>query len=159
MYNVNASVPKTLVKFLVRYVAEHQFEGKVRNTLFSVADTEISPELLPPDKDGKIRQSTEQSVGPYELHDFFMFNLVRYGFTPAKVLYLAQHAEGWSQDYSADEIKRWLGVNLTRAFSQQYKRDNVPNGPKVGSISLSPRGDWRMPSDASVAAWIRSLDA
>ena len=158
MYNVNASVPKTLVKFLVRYVAEHQFEGKVRDTLFSVADTEISPELLPPDEKGNIRQSTEDTVGPYELHDFFMFNLVRYGFSPAKVLYLAEHASGWSKNYSAEEIKRWLTVNLTRAFSQQYKRDDVPNGPKVGSISLSPRGDWRMPSDASVAAWIRTLE-
>ena len=158
MYNVNASVPKTLVKFLVQYVAEYQFEGKVRDTLFSVADTEISPELLPPDENGEIRQSTEETVGPYELHDFFMFNLVRYGFSPAKVLYLAQQAEGWSKDYSPEEIKRWLTVNLTRAFSQQYKRDDVPNGPKVGSLSLSPRGDWRMPSDASVAAWIRTLD-
>lgn len=157
MYNVNCSVPKTLVKFLVQYVAEHQFEGKAQDTLFSVAETEISPELLPPDKTGEIRQSTEETVGPYELHDFFMFNLVRYGFSPAKVLYLAQHATGWSKDYTADEIKHWLAVNLKRAFSQQYKRDDVPNGPKVGSISLSPRGDWRMPSDASVNAWIRSI--
>jgi len=158
MYNVNASVPKTLVKFLVRYVAEHQFDGDTRDTLFSVAATEISPELLPTGKNGEARQSTEDSVGPYELHDFFMFNLVRYGFSPAKVLFLAKHATGWSTDYSHDEIKHWLSVNLRRAFSQQYKRDNVPNGPKVGSISLSPRGDWRMPSDASVAAWIRTLN-
>jgi len=149
MYNVNSSVPKTLVKFLVKYVAEHQFEGKAQDTLFSVAETEISPELLPPDESGKIRQSTEETVGPYELHDFFMFNLARYGFSPAKVLYLAQHATGWSKDYSSDEMKHWLAVNLKRAFSQQYKRDNVPNGPKVGSF---------MPSDASVNAWIRALD-
>lgn len=158
MYNVNSSVPKTLVKFLVKYVAEHQFEGKAQDTLYSVAETEISPELLPPDKTGNIRQSTEETVGPYELHDFFMFNLVRYGFSPAKVLYLAQHATGWSKSYTPDEMKHWLTVNLKRAFSQQYKRDNVPNGPKVGSMSLSPRGDWRMPSDASVNAWIQSLD-
>jgi len=157
MYNVNCSVPKTLVKFLVQYVAEHQFEGEIQNTLNSIADTEISPELLPPDDSGEIRQSTEATVGPYELHDFFMFNLVRYGFSPAKVLYLAQQAEGFSTEYSEADLKRWLTVNIQRAFNQQYKRDDVPNGPKVGSISLSPRGDWRMPSDASAAAWIRSL--
>ncbi len=157
MYNVNCSVPKTLVKFLVRYVAEHEFEGPVCETLLSVAETEISPELLPPDENGNIRQSTEETVGPYELHDFFFFNIVRYGFSPDKVLYLAEHAQGWSCEYTKEELKHWLGVNLKRAFSQQYKRDNIPNGPKVGSISLSPRGDWRMPSDASVAAWLRAL--
>lgn len=159
MYNVNCSVPKTLVKFLVRYVAEHQFEGDARSTLMSVAETEISPELLPPTDGGTTRQSTEATVGPYELHDFFMFNLIRYGFSPAKVLYLAQNATGWSEEHTDAEIKRWLTVNLERAFSQQYKRDNMPNGPKVGSISLSQRGDWRMPSDASAAAWIRSLNS
>jgi len=158
MYNVNCSVPKTLVKFLVQYVAEHQFEGDTANTLFSVANTEISPELLPPDESGNIRQSTEETVGPYELHDFFMFNFIRYGFSPEKILFLAKHANGWSKTYSDDEIKHWLAVNLRRAFAQQYKRDDVPNGPKVGSISLSPRGDWRMPSDASNAAWIRAID-
>ena len=157
MYNVNCSVPKTLVKFLVEYVANHQFEGEIQNTLNSVANTEISPELLPVDEN-KQAQSTEDTVGPYELHDFFMFNLARYGFSPKKVLFLAKQAEGWSQDYSEAELKKWLKINIKRAFSQQYKRDDVPNGPKVGSLSLSPRGDWRMPSDASSAAWLDSLD-
>ena len=157
MYNVNCSVPKTLVKFLVKYVAENEFDEEARATLLSIAETEITPELLPASTDGSVSQSTEDTVGPYELHDFFMFNLARYGFSPAKVLYLAQNAEGWSRSYSNDEIKHWLQVNLQRAFSQQYKRDDVPNGPKVGSLSLSPRGDWRMPSDAAVDAWLRSL--
>ncbi|MBX2825203.1 MAG: NAD(+) synthase [Gammaproteobacteria bacterium] len=157
MYNVNCSVPKTLVRFLVEYVAEHEFDSEVRETLLSVAATEISPELLPPDSNGEIAQSTEETVGPYELHDFFMFHLTRSGFTPSKVLYLARHASGWSRDYTDAEIKHWLETNLRRAFSQQYKRDDVPNGPKVGSVSLSPRGDWRMPSDASVQAWLRDF--
>lgn len=157
MYNVNCSIPKTLVRFLVEYVANNEFDGEVRDTLLSIAVTEISPELLPPDEGGKGAQSTEDTVGPYELHDFFMFHLARHGFTPEKVLYLAQHAKGWSKAYSEDEIRHWLEVNLRRAFSQQYKRDDVPNGPKVGSVSLSPRGDWRMPSDASVAAWLKNI--
>ena len=158
MYNVNCSVPKTLVKFLVEYVADIQFEGAVSDTLLSIANTEISPELLPVNEQTQEAQSTEDTVGPYELHDFFMFNLARYGFSPEKVLYLANQAEGWSREYSDEELKHWLKVNIKRAFSQQYKRDDVPNGPKVGSLSLSPRGDWRMPSDASAAAWIASLD-
>ncbi len=157
MYNVNCSVPKTLVKFLVEYVANTEFESPVSDTLLSIAATEITPELLPPDQHGNIAQSTEDTVGPYELHDFFLFNLVRYGFSPSKVYFLAQQAEGWSRDYDKKTIKHWLGVNIKRAFAQQYKRDDVPNGPKVGSVSLSPRGDWRMPSDASSEAWLRDL--
>ena len=117
----------------------------------------ISPELLPPDSQGNILQNTEDTVGPYELHDFFMFYLTRFGFSPRKILYLAQHAQGWSQTYSLDDMKKWLKVNIERAFTQQYKRDDVPNGPKVGSVSLSPRGDWRMPSDGSAAAWLKDL--
>jgi len=158
MYNVNCSVPKTLVKFLVEYVANNQFEGDVTTTLTSIANTEISPELLPVNEQTQQAQSTEDTVGPYELHDFFMFHMARYGFSPAKVMYLAQQAEGWSREYSKAELKNWLRINIERAFSQQYKRDDVPNGPKVGSLSLSPRGDWRMPSDASPAAWLASLD-
>ena len=157
MYNVNCSVPKTMVKFLVDYVANHEFEGDIRDTLTSIVETEISPELLPPTEGGTASQSTEAEVGPYELHDFFMFHLARHGSTPAKVLFLAEHAEGWSREYTREELKHWLAINLKRAFSQQYKRDDVPNGPKVGSLSLSPRGDWRMPSDAVVDAWLRSL--
>ncbi len=158
MYNVNCSIPKTLVKFLVEYVAVNQFDGEVQDTLLSIANTKISPELLPVSESTQEAQSTEDTVGPYELHDFFMFNIARYGFSPKKVLFLADQAEGWSKDYSTDELKKWLKVNIKRAFSQQYKRDDVPNGPKVGSLSLSPRGDWRMPSDASAAAWLDSLD-
>ncbi len=157
MYNVNCSVPKTMVRFLVDYVANHEFEGDIRHTLTSIVDTEISPELLPPTEGGKASQSTEAEVGPYELHDFFMFHLARHGSSPAKVLYLAENAEGWSKVYTREELTHWLTVNLKRAFSQQYKRDDVPNGPKVGSLSLSPRGDWRMPSDAVVDAWLRSI--
>ena len=161
MYNVNCSVPKTMVRFLVQYVAEHQFEGETCETLLSIANTEISPELLPPtktDDEAEVSQSTEDTVGPYELHDFFMFHIARLGFSPAKVLFLARYADGWSGEYTDDEIEGWLRVNLKRAFAQQYKRDDVPNGPKVGTLSLSPRGDWRMPSDASVAAWLATLD-
>ena len=158
MYNVNCSVPKTLVRFLVEYVASNEFEGDVRETLMSIAQTEISPELLPVSSETQEAQSTEDTVGPYELHDFFMFNLARYGFSPQKILFLASQAEGWSREYSAEEIKKWLTINIKRAFAQQYKRDDVPNGPKVGSLSLSPRGDWRMPSDASAQAWLDSLN-
>lgn len=158
MYNVNCSVPKTLVRFLVEYVAKHEFDGAVRDTLTSIASTEISPELLPVNEHTQEAQSTEDTVGPYELHDFFMFNLARYGFSPEKVLFLARQAEGWENQYSASELKQWLKVNISRAFSQQYKRDDVPNGPKVGSLSLSPRGDWRMPSDASASAWLKSIE-
>lgn len=157
MYNVNCSVPKTLVKFLVRYIANTQFESPVRETLLSVANTEISPELLPPDDNGNIAQSTEDTVGPYEIHDFFMYQFTRFGFSPEKILYLATFASGWSTEYSEETLRHWLRVNIKRAFAQQYKRDDVPNGPKVGSVSLSPRGDWRMPSDASASAWISSL--
>lgn len=158
MYNVNCSIPKTLVKFLVEYVAKTEFEGAVRETLMSIVNTEISPELLPPDENGEIAQSTEEKVGPYELHDFFMFNIVRHRFSPEKIMYLAGYAQGWHREYSHNEIAKWLRANVSRAFAQQYKRDDVPNGPKVGSVSLSPRGDWRMPSDADPAAWLRTLD-
>lgn len=161
MYNVNCSVPKTMVRFLVEYVAANEFSGETRETLNSIANTTISPELLPPSANAdheEVSQSTEDTVGPYELHDFFMFHIARLGFSPEKVFFLARHATGWSREYSDQEIAKWLKVNLQRAFAQQYKRDDVPNGPKVGSLSLSPRGDWRMPSDASVAAWLSSLD-
>jgi len=157
MYNVNCSIPKTLVKFLVQYVANNEFKDEIRDTLLSISNTEISPELLPLDKTTNQAQSTEETVGPYELHDFYMFNMIRYGFAPDKILFLASHAQGWSRDYTQAEHRKWLTENIKRAFTQQYKRDDVPNGPKVGSISLSPRGDWRMPSDASYAAWLKDL--
>ena len=139
MYNVNTSVPKTLVRFLVRYAADHRFEGELRTVLHRIADTPISPELLPPREDGTIRQSTEATIGAYELHDFFLYHFVRNGFSREKILFLALQAK-FDQQYSDEHINETLDLFL--------KRNCVPDGPKVGSVSLSPRGDWRMPSDA-----------
>ncbi len=152
MYNVNTSIPKTLVRFLVRYTADHYFAGQLRELLHRIADTPISPELLPPASDGSIRQSTEASIGAYELHDFFLFHFVRNGFSRDKILYLADQAK-FDQDYSTDTIAHTLDTFLRRFFANQFKRNCVPDGPKVGSVSLSPRGDWRMPSDADVDAF------
>lgn len=157
MYNVNTSVPKTLVKFLVKYVAEHEFEAAARETLLGVVDTPISPELLPPRADGSIGQLTEGTLGAYELHDFFMYHMLRYGARPKRILQLARLAE-FSREYSPAELKQTLKTFLRRFFANQFKRSCVPDGPKVGSVSLSPRGDWRMPSDADSAAWLRELE-
>lgn len=153
MYNVNAGVPKTLVRFLVKWAAEHLFEGEARRVLIDICDTEISPELLPAGKDGKIAQKTENLIGPYELHDFFLYNLLRFGFRPEKILYLAKHADFEGQ-YGEKEVAEWLKVFITRFFRNQFKRNCLPDGPKVGSICLSPRGDWRMPSDADESLWL-----
>ncbi len=153
MYNPNASIPKTLVKFLVRWAAENEFAGDARKVLLDVVDTEISPELLPTAADGGGGQSTEGAIGPYELHDFFLFHFLRYGAPPAKILYLAGQTK-FDRAYTADEIARWLRVFIKRFFANQFKRSCLPDGPKVGSISLSPRGDWRMPSDAAAQAWL-----
>ena len=147
MYNVNTSIPKTLVRFLVRFAADHYFDGKLCDLLHRVADTPISPELLPPSSDGSIRQNTESSIGAYELHDFFLYHFVRNGFTRDKILYLASHAT-FDQDYDERTIAETLDQFVSRFFRNQFKRNCVPDGPKVGSVSLSPRGDWRMPSDA-----------
>lgn len=157
MYNVNCSVPKTLVKFLVRYVAEHIATPSVRKILIDIVDTPITPELLPLSPDQLVLQTTEDSIGPYELHDFFLFHMVRGGASPARILNLAEHAKFDSQ-YTKDQIRSTLKVFLQRFFASQYKRSCVPDGPKVGSVSLSPRGDWRMPSDADVQAWIQDLE-
>lgn len=157
MYNVNCSVPKTLVKFLVHWAALNVFDGETRVTLVDIVGTEISPELLPTGKDGKISQKTEEKVGPYELVDFFLYHMVRTGSSPEKIAYLAENAK-FSKDYSRSEILRWLKDFLVRFFDNQFKRSCVPDGPKVGSISLSPRGDWRMPSDAEVTAWLTWVD-
>ncbi len=153
MYGVNASVPKTLVRHLVRYVADTCTgeQQALRDVLLDVLDTPVSPELLPP-KEGQIAQKTEDLVGPYELHDFFLYYVMRYGFTPGKIYRLARKALGDS--YEDDTIKKWLVTFYRRFFSQQFKRSALPDGPKVGSVALSPRGDWRMPSDASGALWI-----
>ena len=156
MYGVNASVPKTLVRHLVAWVAEHTKDESTRQTLLDIVDTPISPELMPADEQGNIAQKTEDLVGPYELHDFFLYYLLRWGFRPAKIYLLARQAFGPTYDDAT--IRRWLRTFCRRFFAQQYKRSCMPDGPKVGSCSLSPRGDWRMPSDASATLWLRECD-
>lgn len=158
MYNPNTSIPKTLVKFLVDWAARNEFDGEARATLLDIVDTLISPELLPTDREGKALQATEGSIGPYELHDFFLYHFLRFGASPDKILFLAAQAS-FSRSYPADEIRQWLTIFLRRFFASQYKRSCLPDGPKVGSISLSPRGDWRMPSDAAAALWVEAADA
>ena len=156
MYNVNCSVPKTLVAFLVRHVADREFDGPARDTLHSIADTVISPELLPASASGEIAQSTEDKLGPYELHDFFLYHAVRNGFGPAKILDMAARA-AFRGEYDAGVIRETLKTFYRRFFQNQFKRSCVPDGPKVGTVSLSPRGDWRMPSDAEASAWLGEL--
>lgn len=151
MYGVNASVPKTLVRYLVEYVAGIS-EKKTADILYDVLDTPVSPELLPPDENGKIAQKTEENIGPYELHDFFLYNFVRFGFSSEKLQFLAEKA--FDGKYESNEISKWLAVFLKRFFISQFKRSCIPDSPKVGSVSLSPRGDWRMPSDASFADYL-----
>ena len=148
MYGVNAGVPKTLVRYLVRYAAENLFGERLREILMDVIDTPVSPELLPTDEDGNIAQITEDKVGPYELHDFFMYYYLRYGFTREKIAYMATLA--FEGVYSEDVINHWLGVFMRRFFTQQFKRSCLPDGPKVVGVSLSPRGDLRMPSDVAI---------
>ena len=156
MYGVNASVPKTLVRHLVQWAADTEPDAATRATLLDVVDTPVSPELLPADADGKIAQKTEDLVGPYELHDFFLYNFLRAGYGPAKILFLAEQA--FAGSYDSATIERWLRVFIRRFFSQQFKRSAMPDGPKVGSVALSPRGDWRMPSDAAAAMWLAELE-
>lgn len=155
MYGVNAGVPKTLVQYLVGWAAEHKVEAAAAATLRDILDTPISPELLPPDAAGRIAQKTESVIGPYELHDFFLYHLVRRGAPPEKILFLAGCA--FAGGRGAEEIRKWLKLFLKRFFTQQFKRSCLPDGPKVGSLCLSPRGDWRMPSDAAAAAWLDRL--
>ena len=156
MYGVNASVPKTLVRHIVEWYAARCAAGRVREVLCDVAATPVSPELLPADGGGGIAQKTEELVGPYELHDFFLYRFVRQGFPPAKILFLAEWA--FEGRYDRPTILRWMKTFFTRFFSQQFKRSAMPDGPKVGSVALSPRGDWRMPSDASAAVWLAEID-
>ena len=153
MYNPNCSIPKTLVRKLVEWCAENDRNEAVRTTLCDIVDTPVSPELLPADSEGNIAQKTEDLVGPYSLHDFFIYNFLRNGFSPAKIEYLAQKA--FEHDFSKEEIKHWLQVFLRRFFSQQFKRSAMPDGPKVVTVSLSPRGDLRMSSDALVNEWLK----
>ncbi len=160
MYGVNASVPKTLIQYLVRYVAEverkEKGDQKTYEILMDVVNTPISPELIPADENGNIKQKTEDLVGPYELHDFFLYYFLRFGFRPQKIFLLAQHA--FKGSYDDVTIKKWLTTFLRRFFAQQFKRSCLPDGPKVGSVSLSPRGDWRMPTDASSAMWLKECE-
>ena len=161
MYGVNASIPKTLVKHLVNWAARNMADEHSRNTLLDIVDTPISPELIPADEQGNIQQVTEDLVGPYELHDFFIYYTLRYGFRPQKIYYLACRAfdgTGNGTNFAPDEIHKWLCTFVRRFFSQQFKRSCLPDGPKVGSCSLSPRGDWRMPSDATATAWLADLE-
>jgi NAD+ synthase (glutamine-hydrolysing) len=157
MYNPNSSIPKTLVKFLVDWAARNEFDGEARRVLLDVVATKISPELLLAADDGTILQDTEAVVGPYELHDFFLYHFLRYGAPPEKILYLARHAR-FDRPHGADEVRRWLREFVERFFRNQFKRSCLPDGPKVGTVSLSPRGDWRMPSDASAALWLQWLE-
>ncbi len=156
MYGVNAGVPKTLVRYLVSWCAESEFSGKTSEVLADVCDTPVSPELLPPTEDGQIGQVTEDHVGPYLLHDFFLYHMVRLQYAPRKIYFLA--CQGFAGEFAPATILRWLKIFYRRFFSQQFKRSCLPDGPKVGSVVLSPRGDWRMPSDASAALWLREVD-
>ena len=170
MYGVNASVPKTLIRYLVNYVAQREVDDQSAQTLQDIIDTPISPELIPADEMGNIQQKTEDLVGPYELHDFFLYYFLRFGFSPKKIFMLAKNAfiENKSkrvklgpndpETYDEETIKKWLRVFVRRFFSQQFKRSCLPDGPKVGSVSLSPRGDWRMPSDAMAAMWMQDAE-
>lgn len=151
MYGVNASVPKTLIKHLVRYVADYHIDEGAKETLLDIIDTPISPELIPAAENGEIKQKTEDLVGPYELHDFFLYHFMRFGFSPEKLFLLASKA--FDGMYDVETIRHWLKTFLRRFFQQQFKRSCLPDGPKVGSVSLSPRGDWRMPSDSSSILW------
>ena len=161
MYGVNAGVPKTLIRYLVSFVAGEM----ATDVLLDIVDTPISPELIPADEHGNIKQKTEDLVGPYELHDFFLYYFLRYGFSPKKIYLLAQRAfctpspvEGREELYTEDVVKKWLTIFCRRFFTQQFKRSCLPDGPKVGSVSLSPRGDWRMPTDASYALWLKECE-
>ncbi len=156
MYAVNCGVPKTLVRYLVDWCSREEFSGHISTVLEDVCATPVSPELLPPDADGNIDQLTEQVIGPYELHDFFLYQIVRLHFAPKKVLMLADWA--FADDYSRSELLQWLRQFYQRFFSQQFKRSCLPDGPKVGTVALSPRGDWRMPSDAAVTLWLSQLE-
>ena len=157
MYGVNAGVPKTLVRILVQWVAQYGSLSQVAKDILSdVLDTPVSPELLPPDEKGNINQKTEEIVGPYQLHDFFLYYAVRFGFSPSKILFLAEQA--FAGEYDKATLLKWLKNFYRRFFSQQFKRSCLPDGPKVGTISLSPRGDWRMPTDAFYRIWMEELE-
>lgn len=164
MYGVNASVPKTLVRHLVAWIAASEKDEVLKKALLDIVDTPVSPELIPADTQGNIAQKTEDLVGPYELHDFFLYHFIRYGFSPAKLYYLAKEVFGEQEEYKRknkedeDVILKWLRIFLRRFFTNQFKRSCLPDGPKTGSISISPRADWRMPSDADVSLWMKEIE-
>jgi NAD+ synthase (glutamine-hydrolysing) len=156
MYHVNAGVPKTLVRYLIEWFAESEVSDEAAQILLDICATPITPELLPLGEGETLEQKTEESIGPFDLHDFFLFYTVRHAFSPQKVYYLAKRA--FVDEYSGGEILDWMKVFYRRFISQQFKRSAMPDGPKVGSVALSPRGDWRMPSDASTALWLEEMD-
>lgn len=155
MYGVNAGVPKTLMQAMVRWAAEHKFTS-LKDTLLDIVDTPISPELTPADDQGQIKQKTENLVGPYELHDFFLYHFVRHGRKPSEIRDLA--CEAFDGEYDRETIDKWLRSFLRRFFNSQFKRSCSPDAPRIGSVSLSPRGAWAMPSDVSSAQWLADLD-
>ena len=154
-YNVNVGVPKTLITYLVSWYAKHKAAPDFADVLHRIIDTPISPELIPPTA-GEIHQKTEDIIGPYELHDFFMYHFLRYGASPTKIFYLAKIA--YSEKYSDLAMQKWIRIFFQRFFSQQFKRTTLPPGPKIGSVSLSPRGDWRMPDEASAEIYLQEID-
>ena len=156
MYGVNASIPKTLIRWMIDSIAENDHFARAKEVLEDILDTPISPELLPPDASGKISQYTEDLVGPYALHDFFLYYMLRFGFSPTKIYTLACRA--FREEFEPQIIQKWMKAFYRRFFTQQFKRSCLPEGVKVGSVCLSPRGDWRMPSDASGAAWLREIE-
>lgn len=156
MYGVNGSIPKTLVRYLVEWAASQEISAEAKHTLLDIVNTPISPELIPGDEHGNIKQKTEDLVGPYELHDFFLYYFLRFGFRPAKIYFLARQA--FEGKYDTSTIQKWLTIFFKRFFNQQFKRSCLPDGPKVGSVSLSPRGDWKMPSDANSTIWIKECE-
>lgn len=156
MYGINAGIPKTLVRILIEWAADYEFSGKISFLLKDILDTPISPELLPPDQQGEIVQKTEDKIGPYLLHDFFLYYAIRFSFPPKKVYFLAKIA--FREQYPPQEILKWLTIFYQRFFSQQFKRSCMPDGPKIGTVSLSPRGDLRFPSDAFSSLWLKELE-
>ena len=156
MYAVNCSVPKTLVRYIVQYEAASSAPA-LQAVLLDILDTPVSPELLPADENGQIAQKTEDLVGPYELHDFFLYHTLRFGTRPRKLFRMAKYA--YAGKYDDETIRHWLKTFCRRFFQQQFKRSCIPDGPKVGSVTLSPRGDWRMPSDASSRLWLSEAEA
>ncbi len=154
MYSLNSGIPKTLIKYILKYFADSQ-EEKIKTIIYSILDTPISPELLPLDGKGEIKQKTEDTLGPYIVHDFFLYNFLKYNFTPEKILSLSK--EAFKDDYKAEDLTKWLKLFIKRFFTQQFKRSCLPDGPKIGSINLSPRGNWKMPSDSDFSIWLKNL--